>query len=89
MKKSVGSWSLESLSTLSRLGLEGLLDICVLQLYSLVDRFWLGGPQRGFSPSALVFFLITHCCVILCLYLSSLTPGALHLLFIPYSYALV
>ena len=37
--KPVSNWNLEGLSTLGRLGLEGLLDIRVLQLYSLVDRF--------------------------------------------------
>ena len=47
--------------------------ICVLQLYSLVDRFRLGGSQRGFLLSSLVPFLVTHLCVILCLHLSSLT----------------
>ena len=40
--------------------------------YSLVDRFQLGGSQRGFSLSSLVSSLITRLGVILCLHLSSL-----------------
>ena len=71
--KSIGSYNLEGSSTLSRLGLEGLFDIHVLQLYSLVDRYRLGGPRRGFSLSTSVSSLITRLGVILCLHLSSLT----------------
>ena len=55
----------------TRLG--GSFVICVLQLYSLVDRFRLGGSQRSFSPSFSVSSLITRLGVILCLHLSSLT----------------
>ena len=57
----------------SRLGLEGLFYICVLKLYSLVDRFQLGGPRRGFSPNSSVSSSITRLSVILYLHLSSLT----------------
>ena len=71
--KLVSSWNLEGLSTLGKLGFEGLFDIHVLQLYSLVDRFRLGGPHRGFSPSTSVSSLITHFGVILHLHLSSLS----------------
>ena len=46
--KSIGSWNLEGSSTLSRLGLEGLFDILVLQLYSLVDHFGLEGCEEIF-----------------------------------------
>ena len=70
--KPVGSRNLEGSSTLGRLGLEGLFVIHVLQFYSLVDQFRLGGPRRGFSLSASVSFLITHLGVILYLHLSSL-----------------
>ena len=70
--KLVGSRSLESSSTLGRLGLEGLL----LFVYSNFILQWidlpLGGWRRGFLPSSLVSFLITHWRVILCLYSSSL-----------------
>ena len=52
--KLVGSWNLKGLGTLGRLGLKGFFDICVLQLYSLVDQFRPGGLQRGSSPSTLV-----------------------------------
>ena len=58
-------------STLGKLGLKGLFDICVLQLYSLVDRYQLGGPRREFSSSTSVSSSITCLGVILCLYLSS------------------
>ena len=50
----------------------GYFVICVLQLYSLVDRFRLGGLRRGFLPSSSVSTSITHLSVILCLHLSSL-----------------
>ena len=70
--KLVSSWNLEGLSTLGKLCLEGLFDIHVLQLYSLLDQFQLGGLQRGFSSSTLVFSSITRLGVILCLHLSSL-----------------
>ena len=69
---SIGSWNLEGSSTLGRFGLESVFDIIVLQLYSLVDSFWLEGPQRGFLLSTSVSSLITHLDVILYLYLSSL-----------------
>ena len=55
---------------LTRLG--GSFVIHVLQLYSLVDQFQLGGPQKDFSPSSSVSSLITRLGVILCLHLSSL-----------------
>ena len=48
----------------------GSFVIHVLQLYSLVDRFRLGGLWRGFSLSSSVFSLITHLGVILCLHLA-------------------
>ena len=54
----------------TRLG--GSFVIRVLQLYSLVDRFRLGGSQRGFSPTSSVASLITHLGVILYFHLSSL-----------------
>ena len=54
----------------NRLG--GSFVICVLQLYSLVDQFRLGGSRRGFSPSSSVSSSITRLGVILCLHLSSL-----------------
>ena len=57
----------------SRLSLGGLFDIRVLQLYSLVDRFQLGGPQRGFLLSFSISSSITRLSVILCSHLSSLT----------------
>ena len=46
--------------------------IRVLQLYSLMDRFRLGGSWRGFSPSSSVSSSITRLGVILCLHLSSI-----------------
>ena len=46
--KPVSNWNLEGLSTLGRLGLEGFLDIRVLQLYSLVDQFDLEGRREVF-----------------------------------------
>ena len=70
--KPIGNKNLEGSSTLGRLDLEGLFLINVLQLYSLVDQFWFGGPQRGFSSSASVSSSITHLDVILCLHISSL-----------------
>ena len=54
----------------NRLG--GSFVICVLQLYSLVDQFRLGGSRRGFSPSSSVSSSITRLGVILCLHLSSI-----------------
>ena len=54
----------------TRLG--GSFVICVLQLYSLMDRFRLGGSWRGFSPSSSVSSSITRLGVILCLHLSSI-----------------
>ena len=42
-------------SILGRLGLEGLFDILVLQLYSLVDHFGLEGYKEVFTPSTSVF----------------------------------
>ena len=56
----------------SRLSLGGLFDIRVLQLYSLVDRFQFGGPQRGFLLSSSISSSITRLSVILCSHLSSL-----------------
>ena len=53
-----------------RLG--GSFVIRVLQLYSLVDQFQLGGSLRGFLPSFSISSLITCLGVILCLHLSSL-----------------
>ena len=70
--KPIGNKNLEGSSTLGRLDLEGLFLINVLQLYSLVDQFWLGEPQRDFSLSTSVSSLITCLGVILCLHLSSL-----------------
>ena len=46
--KLTGSWNLEGSSTLDRLGMKGLIDIIVLQLYSLVDRFGLEGRREVF-----------------------------------------
>ena len=46
--KLVGSWNLEGSSILGRLGLEGLLDILVLQLYLLVDHFGLESRREVF-----------------------------------------
>ena len=86
--KPVVSWNLEGLGTLGRLGLKGLFNICVLQLYSLVDQFSLGGSWKGFSPSTSVSFSIIRLSVILYLHFSSLTLCALHLLFIASVYAL-
>ena len=60
------------LVSISRLSLEGLFDIHVLQLYSLVDRFQLGGPRRGFLLSSSISSSITRLSVILCSHLSSL-----------------
>ena len=57
---------------LGRLDLEGLFIIHVLQLYSLVDRFWLRGLRRGFSPSTSVSSSITRLGVILYLHISFL-----------------
>ena len=74
--KSVGTWNFEGSSIVGRLGLEGLLDFFVLQLYSLVDHFGLEG-REGFSPSIFVFSLIARLGVILCLHLSPLTTCAL------------
>ena len=54
----------------TRLG--GSFVICVLQLYSLVDRFRLRGSRKDFSPSSSVSFSITRLGVILCLHFSSL-----------------
>ena len=68
-----GSWNLKGLGTLGRLSLKGLFNICVLQLYSLVDQFQPGGPWKGFSPCTLVSSLIIRLNVILYLHLSSLT----------------
>ena len=70
--KPVGSRNLNGSSTLDSLGLEGLYVIHILQLYSLVDQFWLGEPQRDFSLSTSVSFSVTRLSVILCLHLSSL-----------------
>ena len=73
LEKSVGSRSLEGLSTLARLGLEGLL----LFVYSNFILQWidllLEGRRIGFSPSFSVSSLMTHLGVILWLHLSSLT----------------
>ena len=71
--KPVDSWNLKGSSTLGRLGLNGFFDIHVLQLYSLVDRFRLGGLQRDFSSSTSISSSITRLDVILCLHLSYLT----------------
>ena len=46
--KFVGSWNSEGSSTLGRLGLEGLFDVLILQIYSLVDHFGLEGLQFPF-----------------------------------------
>ena len=46
--KSIGSWNLEDSGTLGRLGLEGLFDILVLQIYSLVDHFGFEGLRFSF-----------------------------------------
>ena len=72
----------------SRLDLEGLFYICVLQLYSLVDQFRLGGSRRGFSPSTSVSSSITCHSVILCLHLSSLLFKLLYLLLLACGYGL-
>ena len=53
----------------TRLG--GFFDICVLQIYFLVDQFRLGGSLSGFSLSSLVSSSITRLSVIMCLHLSS------------------
>ena len=52
--------------------LEGSFVIRVLQFYSLVDQFRLGGSRRGFLLSSLVFSSVTRLGAILCLHLSSL-----------------
>ena len=71
--KSVGSRSLKGLSTLGRLGLEGLLFF----VYSNFILQWidlpLRGRWRGFLSSSLVSSSITRLSVILQLHLSSLT----------------
>ena len=54
----------------TRLG--GFFVIRVFQLYSLADRFRLGGTRRGFSPNSLISSSITRLNIILCLHLSSL-----------------
>ena len=59
-------------SKLDRLGFEGLFDIRVLQLYLLVDQFWLGEAHKGFSLNSSVSSSITRLGVISCLHLSSL-----------------
>ena len=86
--KSVGSWNLEGLSTLGRLGLEGLFDILVLLLYSLKDHFGLEVQGEVFSSSSLVFLFNNTSQCSLCLHLSSFTLCTLHLLLIVYAYAL-
>ena len=48
-----------------------LANLCILT-DCLVDRFPLGGRQKGFSPSSSVSSSIIHQHVILCLHLSSL-----------------
>ena len=53
--KSVGSWNSKDSSTMGRLGLEGLFDILVLKLYSLVDHFGLDGHGEVFMLSTSVF----------------------------------
>ena len=72
---------MEGSSTMSRLGLKGLFDIFVLQLYSLVDHFELEG-YFGFVFDNNTSKL-SHC-----LHLSSLILYVLLLLFIVYVYAL-
>ena len=64
---------MEGLSALGRLGLEGLLLFVYPNLLFSGLIYRLEGRQRGFSPSSLVSSSIRHRCVILCLYLSSLT----------------
>ena len=54
----------------TRLG--GSFVIRILQLYSLVAQFQLGGSQIGFSLSSLVSSSITQLSVTLFLHLSSL-----------------
>ena len=71
--KPVGSWNLKGSSNLDRLGLEGLFDIHVLQLYSLVDQFGLEGRGKVFLPSTSVSSSITCLGVILYLHISFLT----------------
>ena len=46
---------MEGSSTLGRLGFEGLFDVLVLQLYSLVDHFGLKDYKEVFMLSTLVF----------------------------------
>ena len=46
--KLVSSWNLEGSSTLDKLGLKGLFDIRVLQLYLLVDHFDFKGLRKVF-----------------------------------------
>ena len=65
-----GAWRAQVHWVETRLG--GSFVIRVLQLYSLVDRFCLGGSRRGFLPSSLVSSSIIRLGVILCLHLFSL-----------------
>ena len=60
-------------STLGRLDLEGLFDILVLQLYSVVDHFGLKDCGEVFTPSTSVFLFDNTLRCYLCLHLSSLT----------------
>ena len=80
--KYVGSWNLESSSTLGRLGLEGLFDILVLQIYLVVDHFGLEGRREVFMPSTLVFLINnTSWCYLV---FASLFPYSLCFTFIVY-----
>ena len=54
--KFIGSWGLESSSTLGRLGLEGLFDIRLLQLIHWWNNFNLEGRGEG-SHRVLRFLL--------------------------------
>ena len=45
---------------MGRLGLKGLFDIIVLQLYSLVDHFGLEGHGEVFSPN--IYLTQFECC---------------------------
>ena len=72
-KKPYWSKSLEGLSTLGRLGLEGFLLFVYPNLLLSSGSITAWRAAERFSQSFSVSSLITHRCVILCLHLSSLT----------------
>ena len=77
--KSIGSQNSKGSSALGRLGLEGLFDILVLQLYSLVDHFSLEGRGEVFTLSTSIsFFDNTSRCYFV---FASLFPYSLYFTF--------